>query len=81
MIDLQSALEGNKTYIMLGLAGLLHFAKQNGIDVGGLTEESVYSTLMPIFLALAAMFKQAGNHRAALMKKDLTIVRLAKGNQ
>lgn len=77
-MDLQTWLQGKKTYIVLALAAFLHFAKGAGVEFGGVSAETLYVTLEPVLLALAAMFKMAADQRHELTKKDLTIVRLAK---
>ncbi len=82
MTNFVELLQGKKTYLMLGLAAFLHFAKQRGVDFGGIDAETLFGNVEPYLLGLAALFKQAADQRAALAKsqaeKDLTIVRLAK---
>lgn len=77
-MDLQTWLQGKKTYIVLGLAAFLHFAKNAGVEFGGVDAATLYTQLEPVFLALIGMFKMAADQRHELTKKDLTIVRLAK---
>jgi hypothetical protein len=75
-------LTGKKTYITLLLAMLLSFGAKHNIDFGGITADALFTTLEPVLLALAAMFKMAADNRNALIQakqeKDLTIVRLSK---
>ena len=82
MTDFQTMLQGKKTYIVLGLAAFLHYAKQKGVDFGGIDAETLFGNVEPYLLGLAALFKQAADQRAALAQsqaeKDLTIVRLSK---